>query len=143
MKTIQRTPAPKSSKDLPKTYAELCELHLPRPIHSQKQYRAVVKLVDLLAVNRINKDQSDYLLILSNLIEDYEDTLPDQLPKLEPHEFLTAHLENIGMSAAAWGKLIGIDRSTASRLLRGERKLNTDHIRKTSDNLGVSPELLF
>ena len=32
------------------------------------------------------------------------------------------------MTATGWGKLIGIDRSTASRLLRGERKLNTAHI---------------
>ncbi|MFK7910091.1 MAG: hypothetical protein AB8F34_05755 [Akkermansiaceae bacterium] len=30
------------------------------------------------------------------------------------------HLDNIGLSTTAWGKLIGIDRSTASRLLRGK-----------------------
>jgi len=41
------------------------------------------------------------------------------------------------MSAIQWGKLIGIDRSTASRLLRGERKFNTAHVRKTADALGI------
>jgi hypothetical protein len=34
------------------------------------------------------------------------------------------------MSATEWGKLIGIDRSTASRLLRGERRFNTNHVQK-------------
>jgi len=143
MKTIKRSAPPKTFRDLPKTYLELCELQLPRPIHSDKEYRRVVKLVDLLAVNKTNKDQHDYLLILSNLIEDYEDTLPDQLPQLKPHEFLAAHLDNIGMTATAWGKLIGIDRSTASRLLRGERKLNTDHIRKTAKTLHIDTGLLI
>ncbi|MBT8043614.1 MAG: hypothetical protein KJO79_01585 [Verrucomicrobiae bacterium] len=42
------------------------------------------------------------------------------------------------MSASAWGKLIGIDRSTASRLLRGERKLNTEPVRKTSKKLNIT-----
>ena len=65
------------------------------------------------------------------------------LPGLPPHEFLAAHLENIGMTATEWGKLIGIDRSTASRLLRGERKFNTAHVRKTAEALGLEPSLLI
>ena len=40
------------------------------------------------------------------------------------------------MNATESGKLIGIDRSTASRLLRGERKFDTSHVRKTSEALG-------
>ena len=67
----------------------------------------------------------------------------DALPTLPPHEFLAAHLENIGMSATEWGKRIGIDRSTASRLLRGERKINTDHIRKTAEALHIDAALLI
>ena len=41
------------------------------------------------------------------------------------------------MNATEWGKLIGIDRSTASRLLRGERKFNTGHVRKTAEALSL------
>ena len=47
------------------------------------------------------------------------------------------------MTAAGWEKLIGIDRSTASRLLRGERKFNTVHIRKTAEALGLQASLLI
>jgi hypothetical protein len=38
---------------------------------------------------------------------------------------------------------IGIDRSTASRLLRGERALNAKHIRNTAKALHIAPELLI
>jgi hypothetical protein len=47
------------------------------------------------------------------------------------------------MKATHWGKLIGIDRSTASRLLRGERKFNTAHIRKTAEALHLEASLLI
>ena len=47
------------------------------------------------------------------------------------------------MSASAWGELIGIDRSTASRLLRGKRGLNASHIRNTAAALSIAPELLI
>ena len=47
------------------------------------------------------------------------------------------------VTATEWGKRIGIDRSTASRLLRGERKFNTSHVRKTAEVLGIEPSLLI
>ncbi len=49
----------------------------------------------------------------------YESAKHPALPALPPHELLAAHLENIGMTAAEWGRLIGIDRSTASRAASG------------------------
>ena len=47
------------------------------------------------------------------------------------------------MNATEWGRLIGIDRSTASRLLRGERKFSTTHVRKTAEALGLEVSLLI
>ena len=82
-----------------------------------------------MAGHKLTKDQTNYLNALATLATDYEDHNVEPLPKLAPHEFLAAHLENIGMTASKWGELIGIDRSTASRLLRGERGLNPTHIR--------------
>jgi antitoxin component HigA of HigAB toxin-antitoxin module len=94
-------------------------------------------------LTKLTKDQADYLDTLATLAADFEDSNTDALQKLAPHEFLAAHLENIGMSASAWGELIGIDRSTASRLLRGERGLNANHIRNTAKALYIAPELLI
>jgi len=128
---------------LPKTYEALCRLHMPRTIHDGIELDSATEIIDLMAGHKLTKDQEDYLTTLADLVAVYEGNHFAHFPKLKPHAFLAAHLDNIGMSATAWGKLIGIDRSTASRLLRGERKLNTDHIRKTAEALHIDVGLLI
>lgn len=141
MKTTQPTLPPFSK--LPKSYAGLCALLMPRTIHDDIEHDAVTAIIDHMAGRKLNSDQQDYLDTLTELSEAYETNNERSLPPLPPHRFLAAHLENIGMTATEWGKRIGIDRSTASRLLRGERKLNTEHIRKTADALHIEKGLLI
>ena len=128
---------------LPKTYEALCRMHMPRTLHDDVELEAVTEIIDLMAGHPLTSDQSDYLETLSALAESYESSHHAALPALPPHEFLASHLENIGMSATDWGKRIGIDRSTASRLLRGERKFNTAHVKKTAEALGIDASLLI
>lgn len=128
---------------LPETYEALCRIHMPRTIHDETELEAATEIIDLMAGHPLNRDQEDYLATLAELTAAYEAGHAQLPPRLAPHKFLAAHLENIGMSAAAWGGLIGIDRSTASRLLRGERKLNTEHIRRTARTLHLDPGLLI
>jgi len=122
---------------LPRSYEALCRMHLPRTLHDEIELETVSGIIDLMAGHPLNTDQADYLETLAELSEAYESSRYEDLPALPPHQFLAAHLENIGMTATEWGKLIGIDRSTASRLLRGERKFNTGHVRRTVDALGI------
>lgn len=122
---------------LPKSYEALCRLHLPRTLHDEMDLETVTSIMDLMAGHALNDDQADYLETLAELAEAYESIHYENPSALPPHEFLAAHLENIGMTATDWGRLIGVDRSTASRLLRGERKLNTSHIKKTAEVLGI------
>jgi HTH-type transcriptional regulator / antitoxin HigA len=136
-------PIPSSFAKLPKTYEALCRMHLPRTLHDDIELEAVTEIIDLMAGHNLNRDQEDYLETLSELAEAYESANHGSLPSLPPHEFLAAHLENIGMTATEWGKLIGIDRSTASRLLRGERKFNTAHVRRTAEALNLDASLLI
>jgi antitoxin component HigA of HigAB toxin-antitoxin module len=91
----------------------------------------------------LTHDQADYVETLAELAEAYESATDEMPASLTPHEFLAAHLGNIGMTASGWGKLIGIDRSTASRLLRGERKFNTAHVRKTAEALNLEASILI
>jgi antitoxin component HigA of HigAB toxin-antitoxin module len=128
---------------LPKTYEALCRLRLPRTLHDDIGLEAVTEIIDLMAGHPLNADQADYLETLAELAEAYESANHPVSASLPPHEVLAAHLENIGMTATEWGKLIGIDRSTASRLLRGERKFNTGHVRKTAEALGLEASLLL
>jgi HTH-type transcriptional regulator / antitoxin HigA len=126
-----------SFSKLPKTYAALCRLHMPRTLHDEIELEAVTEIIDLMAGHALTADQADYLETLAELSAAYESAHYDAPSSQLPHEFLAAHLANIGMTAAEWGRLIGVDRSTASRLLSGERKLNTTHIRNTAKMLGL------
>ncbi len=132
-----------SFSKLPKTYEALCRLHMPRTLRDTIDLDAVTEIIDLMAGHSLSADQADYLETLAELAGAYESANYAAPSPLPPHEFLTAHLENIGMTATEWGKLIGIDRSTASRLLRGERKFNTTHVRKTAAALGIEPSHLI
>jgi len=132
-----------SFSKLPKTYEALCRLHMPRTMRDTIDLDAVTEIIDLMAGHSLSADQADYLETLAELAGAYESATYAAPSPLPPHEFLTAHLENIGMTATEWGKLIGIDRSTASRLLRGERKLSTTHVRKTAAALGIEPSHLI
>jgi antitoxin component HigA of HigAB toxin-antitoxin module len=132
-----------SFSKLPKTYEALCRLLMPRTLHDEIELAAVTEIIDLMAGHPLSADQADYLETLSELAGAYEAANYAAPPPLPPHEFLTAHLENIGMTATEWGRLIGIDRSTASRLLRGERKFSTTHVRKTATALGFEPSHLI
>ena len=143
MKASANTSAPTRFPDFPKSYAALCAILMPRTIHDEAELDNVTELIDLMAGHKLTNDQADYLNTLATLAADFEDGNVDELPKPAPHKFLAAHLENISMSASRWGELIGIDRSTASRLLRGERKLSTTHIRNTAKVLNIAPELLI
>ena len=68
--------------ELPKTYEELVGLHVPRPIGDKVAYENTVAIVDALAGHTLNRDQEDYLEILSDLIEYYEEENLPALPKL-------------------------------------------------------------
>jgi antitoxin component HigA of HigAB toxin-antitoxin module len=143
MKRTAKSTIPAGFSELPKRYAALCAILMPRTIRDEIELGNVTEILDIMAGHKLTKDQADYMDTLATLAEDFEDQNVEPLPKLPPHEFLAAHLENIGLSASAWGSLVGIDRSTASRLLRGERGLTATHIRNTAKALHIAPELLI
>jgi antitoxin component HigA of HigAB toxin-antitoxin module len=143
MRRTSKNTIPAKFSELPKSYAALCAILMPRTIHDEIERENVTEILDLMAGHKLTNDQADYLDTLATLAADFEDQNVEPLPKLPPHQFLAAHLENIGMSASAWGELIGIDRSTASRLLRGERGFNASHIRNTAKALAIAPDLLL
>lgn len=74
---------------------------MPRTINDEIELENVTEILDLMAGHKLTNDQSDYLDTLATLAADFEDNNAEPLPKLPPHEFLAAHLENIGMSASA------------------------------------------
>lgn len=68
MKTLtqQKTRRFASHADIPKTYRELCEAYLPRPIHDDAEDEEATAMMNALAVfTRLNTEQRDYLDVLT------------------------------------------------------------------------------
>ena len=138
-----KTVAKPSFSRLPTTYDGLVRLHAPRPIHDKADYENTVEIIDALAGHKLNADQEDYLLILSDLVERYEsDTLPKR-PKLKGVDMLNYLLEENGLTGEVFAKIIGVDRSVAYRILKGERGLTTDHIRALCTHFNTSADIFI
>jgi antitoxin component HigA of HigAB toxin-antitoxin module len=48
-----------------------------------------------------------------------------------------------GLTGDDFGRIIGVDRSIAYRILKGTRNLTADHIKKLSVRFAVSADLLL
>ncbi|MFA6288615.1 MAG: helix-turn-helix domain-containing protein [Opitutaceae bacterium] len=129
--------------ELPVRYAELVALHMPRPIHDRVAYDNTVEVVDALAGHKLNADQEDYLELLSQLVETYEADHLKSYPKVKglgALQFLVAENQLTGDDLA---KLLGVDRSTAYKILKGARNVTTEHIRILCARFSVSAELFI
>jgi HTH-type transcriptional regulator/antitoxin HigA len=140
MKTAAETFTPFSR--IPKTYAGLMSMHLLRPIHDQVEAENAAEMIDLLAGHKLNAEQNDYLDLLSDLYEKWENS---QYPisRARGAELLRLVLAERGEKAADLAKLLGIDVSLAYRLVRGERQLTAKQIRKVADRYGLDPLALL
>jgi HTH-type transcriptional regulator/antitoxin HigA len=131
------------SGQLPKSYGELVVLHVPRPISDKVSYENTVAIVDALAGQTLNRDQEDYLEILSELIESYEEANLPAFPRLTVPKLLQFLLEENDMTGEDLAKLLKVDRSVAYKILKGTRNLTTDHIRKLCERFSVRADLFI
>lgn len=128
---------------LPASFEGLIKLHPPRPIHDEVGYRNTVEIADALAGHALNRDQEDYLLLLSALVERYEaDTIPRR-SRPGGLAMLKYLLEESGVGGSDLAEIIGVDRSVAYRILKGERGLTAAHIKALCAHFGISADLLI
>ena len=130
-----------SLAQLPKSFDGLVRFHAPRPIHDTAGYDNAVEIVDALAGHRLNEDQEDYLLVLSTLVERYEaDTLPSPR-RVSGRSMLRYVLDENNLGGDDLAMILGVDRSVAYRILKGERGLTTAHLRSLRERFGVSADV--
>ena len=143
MKTLRRKTNWKFA-ELPKDHVGLCRVLLPRPIRSVAESDKAYELPSVMAGHRLTKDQEDYLEALSTFIEQYEDRAdPEPKKKTPTHEILRYLCQENGMSGAGLGRLLEVDRTLATRILRGERNLTVSQIQKTCKRFKLSTERFF
>lgn len=130
-------------ESLPRTFAELCALHLPRPITDDVEYENTVEVIDRLALlPRRTRGQEEYLETLSILIEKYDrDHLVERIAD-QPIARLERLMANHDMSASDLGRVLG-NRSLGAAILRGDRKISRANAAKLGDHFKMSPAAFF
>ncbi len=130
-------------RDLPRTYRKLMDFFPPRPIHHEEDYEEALAIVEPLVrgENELTPDQADYMEALTTFIEAYEDQ-HDPIPNADPVDVLKALMEEHGLSMADLGRILG-DRSTATRVLKGERELSKAHIKRLTEHFGLSADVFL
>ena len=136
--TAERTTA------IPKRLNELTRMLTPLAIDSERNYRKMLKWIDELAVlDKRTKDQDRFLETLTILVASYEDKHHqidvDAVSPIGALEFL---LKEHDLSGRDLGRILG-QPQLGGKILRGERKLSKQHIRKLCDYFKVSPELFL
>ena len=114
-----------------------------RPLRSDTELARASEMIDrLLARGGLAGDEEDYLDVLSDLVEKYED---DHYP-IQPVAGLDAlrHLvESSGKTQATVAAEAGLPESTLSEVLLGRRRLNTRHIGILAGYFRVDPGLFL
>lgn len=130
--------------DMPEDYAGLCGVLLPRPIRDSVDYDNVAEVADAMVLWRkeFTADQRDYFDILCTLIEEY-DAEHVKWPKLKGREILQHLLDGHDLAAADLSRLLGGSRNLGAMILRGDRNLTLEHIRKLAAHFKVSPALFI
>jgi HTH-type transcriptional regulator/antitoxin HigA len=103
-----------------------------RPIRSEGELdkaAAVMRELTRHGFSRLSAAESDYLEILGNLIEEYENK-HYPIENLPPHEMLAASMEVKGVNQTKLSEATGIPISTISDLLNQKREFNVSHIGK-------------
>ena len=142
MPSTTKRPGKLSFEDLPRDYAGLCQLHLPRPIKSKAAHAQTLGLIDALLGFELSQDQTDYLEALTLFVHEYEQQFVS-VPERSPVELLKHLLEENDLTTKDLAQLLDVDQSFASRLLSGARKITPERARRLGENFGVRPGLFI
>jgi HTH-type transcriptional regulator / antitoxin HigA len=128
---------------IPDTYEKLCLAHFPRPLHDSVDYDNTVEIIDALAGLPLNKDQEDYLHILSVQVEEYENVNVPPPAKFSAVEMLHTVCDETGTNGVGLARVLGVSEGLVSLILKGRRPITIEHAKKLAAHFGVRPELFL
>lgn len=131
-------------KQLPKGYAALCAMLPPRVIRDKADYENAAEVAEAMAgfEDYFTEDQTDYCDTLCALMEAYE--AETELPlKGTPLRSLKFLLKEHGLSGADLSAILGASRALGPMILRGERNLTLEHVKRLAEHFKVDPVLFL
>ena len=124
-------------------YFELIRRFPLRPIESDAELeRARTILNELLDRDTLDRDRADYLEVLGDLIDRYEQS-HHPLPPISEVDMLRHFLDTRGITRSETARGTGIAVSSLSSILAGKRRMNRDHIEALSQFFDVSPAVFL
>lgn len=145
MKSPPSTRSGGGRSKLPGEFAALVREMPPQAIKDDVQYENTLEMIDrLMASGRLTKGQELYLETLVQLVRAYEASVHaidvSGMGALDALEHL---MSESGMNAAALARLLGVHTSMGSKILKGERSLTVEHVKKLAARFKVSPEIFL
>jgi HTH-type transcriptional regulator/antitoxin HigA len=133
------------SAPLPPSYLALIRRFPLRPITSEAELdRAARVMNSLLDRDRLDPAEADYLDVLSDLVERYEDKYhPIPTGDLTDAEILEHLIEAKGVTQATVARATGILESRVSEVLSGKRQLTRRQIGTLAAYFYVSPAVFL
>ena len=127
-------------------YLELVR-HFPLvPIKGSVHLKQAFDVIDELSIideERLTQGQSDYLEVLTGLVEKYEETHHPVEPAFKDGiGALKYLLDQHGMTASDLGRLLG-NRQLGAAILRRQRQLSKAHVVKLANHFNVSVDLFL
>jgi HTH-type transcriptional regulator/antitoxin HigA len=124
--------------NLPRDYAALCRLHLPRPIRDRAEYENTLEIAEAFAgfETLMSEDQNDYFDLLAGLLEDWE-AIHVKWKKLPVRKIIQHLLDEHDLSGADLSRILGASRNLGTAILRGEREITIAHARALGARFGL------
>jgi HTH-type transcriptional regulator / antitoxin HigA len=110
-----------------------------RPIRTEAELDAAAAIIDeLTGLDDLSSTESDYLDVLGDLVEKYEDEHVE-MPHVSDAEMLRSLMDEKGVSQADVVRGTEISKTVLSLVLHGKRDLTREHIEVLSRYFGVNP----
>jgi len=131
--------------DLPGRFAEIAHLLPPQAIQDDVHHENTVEIIDrLMSMGKLTKGQALYLETLVQLVQAYEaEHHAVDTSGISGLDSLKHLLEENGMNASDLARLLDVHPSLGSKILRGERSLTVEHLRKLCEQFKVNPRLFM
>jgi len=134
-----------TAEKLPGRFKALVQLMSPQAIIDDVQYENTVEMIDcLMASGKLTKGQEIYLETMVQLVQAYEaQNHAIETANLGGTDALRQLLDENDMSASDMARLLGVHASMGSKILKGERSLTVEHLRRLADRFKVRIELFM
>ncbi|MCA9291219.1 MAG: helix-turn-helix domain-containing protein [Phycisphaerales bacterium] len=130
---------------LPGRFEDLVAQMPPRAIVDDAQLENTIEMIDaLMASGTLTKGQAIYMETLVQLVQVYESTHHEiDIADLTGLDSLKHLMGENDMNASDLARLLGVHASMGSKILKGDRALTVDHLRKLAVRFRVSPQLFI